>query len=595
MKKRIRRVLMGLLALAMVLTSFVGCGVPSEQTVTTTTQSASATAAGTDNPNLTPWGYDKTKIYTIKTMATPSEYYKKFSETAVGKVILDKFGIDLEAIPFAEDKTQKAYLLLASGEYYDVQPVYGIQMLQDYVAAGAAIPFDDYLDKMPNFQRVYERLIPLWRADSEDGKLYKWEWSVPNESPDNIAFNADTIRADALELYAAKYGWDNPPMFTDEYIEVLRMAKEAGLTDLNGNPVTGYSIPEAESWRLSMNIDNVSRYVRISGTQIYFDREENKLVGSYETYVSRELNRFYNTLYNEGLLDEECFTDKQDHLLDKYKQAKPIIVRYVGNWDVNVVNEGIRAAGQPEKQYVVTQPQILATEREAAMKKQLKWNVLFTNRDRGAVITKNSKEPGRILELIEWLCSDEGARISGSGIEGEDWEYVNGVPVEIQTSVDKQNADPKYKALRGINDLSRFSFPQFNILLSDGEYRVLTNSIEYKKRQSNPNDITSQYLKKYNRAYDREWIVDHTTQIKASRAMPAVKLEGTLQDISTDMTNIFNRYQYELWTCKPSDFDKKYDEFLEAFRKLKPEKVIEYYTEAYAAAYPNWYDIMNGK
>lgn len=44
------------------------------------------------------------------------------------------------------------------------------------------------------------------------------------------------------------------------------------------------------------------------------------------------------------------------------------------------------------------------------------------------VITKNCKYPEKAIQFLDWCMTDEGSRIITQGLEGEAWEYVDGVP-----------------------------------------------------------------------------------------------------------------------------------------------------------------------
>ena len=596
-----------ILALAIVFSVASGCSTKkddeSSTTVTTkterttkTTTSAATTAATTADPNLTPWGYDKSDIYVIKTLGGNNEFFERFSETEVGAIILEKFGIDFEGIPFTEGREEKARLLLASGTYYDIQLTANPLILAAYMDADVAVSFDDYLDRMPNFQRIYELQIPTWRSYANDGQLYTWDVGVPIGRKDNVPKTSFAVRADALDLYAAKYGWDNPPKYTDDYIELLTMAKEAGLTDLQGNPCIGLTAPFGESFGLegiAMSFyENNSNYIPVNFRTILFDRTAEKLVAWPYTDLIKNTHRFWNTLYNLKLLDEEAFTDKGAQTYDKALKASPIAIWYAF-WNATPANPFIVEAGAPEKQYVLMQPGLQAEDEG----KQLKWNTLLTFNYASHIVTDKSPEPGRIFELMDYLCSDEGAILAGSGIEGVHWNYVNGVRTEIQSDVDKAKEDNAYALLRGIGTVSAYGLPFFAVYMADGELNTLIQSLEYQYRQRDPENITNIYAEKYGRKMMMDWIVTNTLQVKQRKSLPNPQFEpgSRLATAELEMKNLHVRWMYDIWTSSPDEFDTVYEAMLADYSKLEVEAVLEAYEKAYMDTDPDWKNILSGK
>lgn len=56
----------------------------------------------------------------------------------------------------------------------------------NYIKAGALLPLDEYLPEIPSFTKRYKDLIPYWRLNSEDSKLYNWETAVPRHLDTDI-------------------------------------------------------------------------------------------------------------------------------------------------------------------------------------------------------------------------------------------------------------------------------------------------------------------------------------------------------------------------------------------------------------------------
>ena len=550
-----------------------------EATTTTSASTSGTTEAATESAaKLTPWGYDASDIYLIKQLGVPSEFWKKFSETEVGAVILDKFGIDFEIVPFTETEVEKQKLLLASGDFVEIAGMQTEAVRQAYIDAGALVPMDDYLDKMPEFKRIYVDQIPYWRASSPDKKLYYWQG---NGTPlklktDIVGCHCVMVRADILELYAEKYGWDKPPIYSDEWIEVFRIASEAGLKDVDGNKMIGLTACFGESWGLagiaSSFFEQTSHYHAGSSRTIVYDFSKDAYVGIIETEILKEQYKFFNSLWNIGMLDEESFTDLGPQTVEKEHKAAAAGFWYV-SWDEASANAFIVEAGHPEMQYV-QMPVVPVAERGNRL-------AAFTNVTRDFYnigVTTNAKNPGRIFELLEYLRSDEGAFLSQNGIEGIHWKYENGVRTENQEYFDKIEDDPVKSNLTGISVFEGLGFPVLYTFAADGYPIFINRSDEYRARHAKPDYLPNIVRAKYGWTSACTWLYDNT-DIKSMLLPSAVSFEsGSDFDIlNKRMLEVRLHHIYDVWTAK--DFESAWNKMLDEYHTLDVQSVYDEYAQ----------------
>ncbi|MBO5008466.1 MAG: extracellular solute-binding protein [Clostridia bacterium] len=228
-----------------------------------------------------------------------------FDKLTSAKNLSDKYPGGIEWI--GTGSADQESLLFASGDFADV--VLG-NMLQDtdvskYASNGVLIPLDDYIneDITPNLCKLFEK-YPSAKAVSTytDGHIY----ALPR-------FNG--MKSDYLEsvMFINKVWLDKlnleVPTTTDELYNVLKAFKTK---DPNGNgqadevPMIfanghSFSMPEAllSSWGVSTKHGEMEGFLTVKKGKVKFAPAMNEW---------KEMIKYYNKLYTEGLLDIEVFT-----------------------------------------------------------------------------------------------------------------------------------------------------------------------------------------------------------------------------------------------------------------------------------------------
>jgi len=308
-------------ALAMILATFSGCGqstdLPGESVMQSTAESGIKINDGYPLVDET---------VTLRMVVKKMPDSGSFSEMPFIKnyEALTNVHIEWEEIPYAVFE-EKKNLLLASGDLpdaffnntlsaYDVA-VYGPQ--------GYLLPLNDYIneDITPNLVRVFEQR-PEAKALStlSDGNIY----TLPYIEEMGIIhvrtlFYINKTWLDKLNL--------SVPTTTDEYLDVLRAFRD---NDPNGNgkkdeiPYSGVyeSNPEVIPDRSFYNLfgafgraDNKEHIVIENGKVVFTaDKEEFK-----------KAIKYLNTMYSEGLMDPEFFTQDRTQFSAKGNNEDNII------------------------------------------------------------------------------------------------------------------------------------------------------------------------------------------------------------------------------------------------------------------------------
>lgn len=558
-KARLLRTMASTVVLCMALSIFSACG--------GNTPSADSTGKNTVSSNDT----QSSELYKIQILSDPLKVVKTSSDTEIGKVLKEKFNVEFEFIPLTGDSREKQNLMLASGDYPEIVRLEGNDMVNKYISAGALVSLDDYLPEGKNFTERFKEQIPYWRVAAPDGKLYKWEMLVPQDFAATPEINDIGVRTDALE----KQGWPNL-VTEDDWFNFLKTAMEQ-MPETNGQKTIGMVIPFAESWgpALTAFIEKGGKYVD-EGTNdaVIWNQIDQKWEEVFTTKEIIDNYRWFNKLYNAGILDPDCFTDTLDQVRDKVTSGRALSMWYV-IWEMGGANVELTSAGHPEMQYI--HMPIRSNAQVAANEKRL-IRVETTRPFDSIAITKNAKDPERIFKMLDWCLSDEGQKLIRSGVEGKQYKIVDGKRVPTDEFINTSNSDPLYSEKAGLG--------LFNFL---GAVKLKANDgISYDMASEPAYADILALTDRQKEAYKKlGWKTSSDYWLKVGESAPN-GLTGTCSlDPSSEEGKInekFNAFRIQaaakLITAK--DFDSALSEVMEQYKKLDIKKVVDKYNQILA-------------
>ncbi len=386
--------------------------------------------------------------YVIQLLVSSSQTHARSDETAIGKVIKDKFNIVFEYLPVNDD-SEKQNLMLATGDYPEIIRLEGGDMVQDYINADALVCLDDYIATSTNFKVRYAEQIPYWRASSEDGKIYSWNRYVPADLtnvPDVLDIG---VRSDMLE----QQGWPNL-VSEDDWFNFLQKAMQDN-PETNGQTTVGMVLPLAESWGPSLLTEFCEKggETNDQGTNdaVLWNQIEQKWVPMWTLPAVIDSYHFFNRLYKAGILDPDCFTDTYDQVQEKINSGRALSVWYC-TWMSTGANATLVSNGFEDMQYI-NMPVRSNAQVAAGLKRQIR--VETTRPFDSYVITKNAKYPERIFALLDWALSDEGQILLQSGIEGVHYTIVDGKRTPTDAYINGVLTNANYSSDEGF-DLASF-------------------------------------------------------------------------------------------------------------------------------------------
>lgn len=515
--------------------------------------------------------------YEVKVLTTLATTVQKSDETPVGQVIKDKFNIVFDFIPYTGDYKEKCNLMLAGGDYPEIVRLEYNEMVMKYADAGVLIDLEPYIANSAHFKTRYAEQMPFFRQASGQGKVYSWQSDVPNQMEVKAEFNDVLVRTDALEAQ----GWPKLLSVSD-YMAFIEKAVEL-CPETNGMPTIGLTCPMGESWGLTGVIgqmyDKSAPYIQTAGMRSFiWNEEEEKFEYRFLNKEVQDNLRFFNQLYQKGLLDPDFFTDMGTQTEAKMSQGLPIVVWY-SVWLMDAANSRLASAGMEDLSYI--KMPIRSDEQAACGDKRLARNEVTRPYDSYA-ITDKAVDPDRLFELIDWACSDEGQILLQSGIEGVHYKYVDGTRVPTDEFIKNCN-DADWRYAQGF-DLMLF-LGRYNTIAEDGAAYDLRKD-PYWRDQLTLNDRQKEALAALGWENSNQWWFENS--VTTAHSLPS-----SVEIDPQSSLGLQQQKMLEHWTkaaaalvVSPTDadFEALLAETEQKFWDLNPDRVLEEATRLYQEA-----------
>ena len=458
------------------------------------------------------------------------------TDDAIGRKIKEELGIVLECTMVTNDKLK---VMAAGGDLPDIIQLHEAPtMAKSLIDAGALYPMDEWLEN--NGENIKTK-IPDGLKWSKDvlggGQTYVLPVAIEvtdKENPKKNGFVGFFTRWDCYKELVC-------PEITseDEYLDVLKQMVDAHPETEDGKKV--YALSGWTDWGLwpykisypfsfgYENLDNNQLFSHVTGElEDMFTKED----GIFWKSLS-----FFNKAYRMGIMDPEAFTMKNAQYHSKVSNGEILVA--ADNWDT----PDVAICGENAGMYVLPGafPYIAGIY-------PLESRLGYTTTN-AICISANCKYPEKAMELLEYLNSDEGSRLVRTGIQGEDWDVVDGKPELIGKRLDNfvsnntQEKDYADKASpQGIGKYSWMCSIQAVNPTADGYPNDLTNSKEYTMLSVSAADKDfSDYYGAGKAQYPGEAYVQLVEEGKM-KSLDANLITGKLMEpVSDDAVKIFSK------------------------------------------------------
>lgn len=347
---------------------------------------------------------------------------ESWGKDPVSKEWMEETNVNVEWSYAIDDSHSKLNMMIASGEYPDVlvcQTSY--DMLDDLAQNGVIVKINELQEQFaPDFinRNMSANTVLAMRQQFESMDVYAVPvYSYKVEDMENPEISRCSTGIMVLKNVYEAIG--SPDMTTiDGFLNALRKVKEMypdmipaqasrnSSTDDDGNPRSIY--------KLFQMFDLTGGY--------YHDAETDTYRKYWNSDNYKELLKFVNTLYNEGLMDPTELTDSGEQLQAKLFNGQVFCNMNNDADNIDWFNTELKNAGIDDEWIFPSQPSI-NTETGYTFD-----NIMGGVGDHVIVIF-NTENAGRALQWVDYLMSDKAQREVVAGIEGVSWDFNDkGIP-----------------------------------------------------------------------------------------------------------------------------------------------------------------------
>ncbi|WP_017691262.1 extracellular solute-binding protein [Paenibacillus sp. PAMC 26794] len=329
----------------------------------------------------------------------------------ISKMIQEKFGdpnnIDVQFVPVqrSEEVTKLNVLMASNTDVPDIVFVYDSSVFYRYAQQGGLADVGELINQHgPNLKKFLGE--DTLKFGQVDGK----QFAIPGKRAITGRYSS-YIRQDWLDKLGLPV-----PKTTDELYTTLKAFKEKDPGQLGSKNIPmGMALAPANFETL------IYSFIKpVSGDLTYGQRYELPLHEGFKDSM-----KFLNKLYNEGLISKDFSLDK-----DKTQLGKDVSNGNIGYWseDVDAMFYGEGTMDNLHKN--VKDSNVLPVDvytNPNADNKHIKSR--YGTNGMYIMIPKSSERSVEAVKYLDWMASGNNLIDIYSGVEGENYELVDGIPV----------------------------------------------------------------------------------------------------------------------------------------------------------------------
>lgn len=373
------------------------------------------------------------------------------------------------------DVTQQFGVLMASGKLPDVMfwswnGVSGgtSKMHKD----GMIIKLNDLIDQQaPNLKKILDEHPEIAKQIMDDnGDIFVMPSLRFGEYGKYRTFAGQMIRQDWLDELGLKQ-----PVTIDDWENVLKTIKEKkGIVPYTAQKDLLIAGASSHDFAGAFNI----------GSNFYVDGGKVKygpLEPAFKDYLAR-----MQSWYQQGLIDPDYAISDSKAMDAKISSGKAAaFFGYIGA-SIGTLTPALQQTDPDAKIAAVQYP----VAKQGDTPKFMPYNWDYPGQ--GAVITTANDQPEKTIRALDYLYSEEGARLKNFGIEGETYTLVNGKPVYTDLILKNQDGLPVGQAMAKYF-IANYSFVGTDDDRYNDQYYVLPEQKEaaklYSKYASNATEV----------------------------------------------------------------------------------------------------------
>ena len=488
-------------------------------------------------------------------------------ENPVGQAITAATGVALDTTyPVAStgEGAEDIAMMIAEGEYPDF--IYAKGSATDLYEAGAYIDMRPLIEEYgPNIKKMYGDEFEKLAWSQEDKGIYQLcAYGVRGQM-------LTTGGAVQIQYAAIKDNGYQYPKTIEEFEKCIKDYLAAHPTTDEGLEMIGITM-SASDWHWMITLGNPAGFVADASDdhgQWIVDDNYN-VIYKHTTEDEKEYFRWVNRMFNEGILDKNFATQTDEDYIAKIASGRVVAITDAW-WHYSQAVSVLKADGKLAQTYFGLPVTLRADQKSPLLRYQglqVGW---------GIGISTSCKDPVKAIKFLDYICSDEGQMLYNWGIEGVNYEMVDGKPVRSAEEIAKASSDPDYSKNTGIGNN-----PGFPIY---GEGAVDENGVSYTRYTKE--SVVAEYdeqQKEACAALGIEALTDIFPQPDEFELRPfspiwAYQKPQELQDMETVLNDIAQKQLVKCVMCSEADFDATWDAFQKDLADNGLEECQKGYTE----------------
>ena len=459
----------------------------------------------------------------------------------------NKYNITVNYVAIPRTDVMTKYSLLAAGEQLPtVLMEYDYPKVTQWAADGYLTTFnmDDFAAVAPTY---YQRMVDNNQLTYTQINGETYFVAAYRPYYDTSYTFQSFVRMDWLK----QVGYDHVPATQAEYLDAMRKIKEAGIAEhpCGGVMITGVGSDQNYGYReWPLNEEEWAKYGDYN-------------IPSLGWTPNYKLLKYENMKYNEGLTnpeyyllsgedDKSAFINGETYQYGGYISAAMdwLTAFYEANPDAELaivpVNGKVDAEAGTTPGYRTDNPfGMMVGFSKDATPDQLKAAWMY----------------------MEWLTQPENLFTFQWGFEGDNFNYVDGLPVSV--------SDYKGEHTMGFNNNKDYWCITLEARQAGTIEDVISNNLPHDLPQDFTQDVIGWYYDKC-KVRDAGWAI--------ANALYSVSMEAEAE-YQTTLVNLYKEYRDKLTMCPADQFDALYQEYAQAYLDAGYQEVIDERAAAYAA------------
>ncbi|AIQ28686.1 hypothetical protein P40081_11255 [Paenibacillus sp. FSL P4-0081] len=507
--------------------------------------SAEPANAGTDTGSTESWKQDTSPFkFTQYFYGNWASAYLWKDQYAM-KLATEKTGVTIDRKLATGNDDDYLNTMIASGDLPDtIMLDWNNPAVSKLINNGMVYSMDELMDKYaPELKSMLDP--DMVKYHSVNGKL----WYLPNlfETADRLTSGVPITPIRPWFFREDIYKAIGSPELktTDDLMNALKLAKEK-FPEISPVGVENFDVAKNSfGGSLSMNFLISSFSPNLLEERIKDDQQIVEYPMRNKGFI--DSFRYMNQLYRNGLFDSQLLIYKQEQYEEKlYGAQYAAASQYMSNMYTQYNPKIESTLGADHKYSIIGGLQANGQDPRYAASRLMGWQGFF--------ITKNAKNPERIIRFAEYAWSDEGQLDARYGTEGETYDMVDGLPKFKQEIMDLKLKDNNaYNAQYGFDDST--------LLMRAGKLWDDASARDFQEQQ--PEQFAgAKLLEKYN--FDSYSL--GMDNLEPDGSSPEGVINGKVKDL-------WNKTIPKLILSETdADFDNAYNDFISQMDKVGAEK-----------------------